>query len=270
MFGWILLAMARVGDAPSDAGLYLLMGAVLGWALLLLAAHFWFQMVLAHELSVVAHAVSSAGDPTSVRADGVCVAERRDGAVDHEFAFANVGASIYAMAGIAATAIFVAVTIATTGAPNGPSVAQCVLLAGFYVSLGVILVDLFADVWPGFTTEARVKRASRYYTQIFEQWRNYGVLAGFLTVLVGAPYAYSQELAPAAVLAFPVWIAGCLCFATFVNQVLHRRGIVATTLPLPVWVNVYSVTNPTWAHFFAVIHLVMALGLLVGISAVGI
>jgi hypothetical protein len=115
----------------------------------------------------------------------------------------------------------------------------------------VILVDLFEDVWPGFTTDARVKRASRYYVQIFEQWKNQGVLAGFLTVLIGAPLVYTRGEAPLAVMSFPIWIGSCL-------------------MSLPVWVNVYSLKHPLWANFFAVIHLVMAIALLVGIAVLGI
>ena len=59
-------------------------------------------------------------------------------------------------------------------------------------------------------------------------------------------------------------------FATFFNQVLHRNGVVESRLPLPVWVNEYSVSRPLWAQFFAVIHLVMAAALVVGIRVVGI
>ena len=59
-----------------------------------------------------------------------------------------------------------------------------------------------------------------------------------------------------------------LCFATFFNQVLNRSGIVDSRWPLPVYVNEYSVTRPLWAHFFTVIHVVMAAGLFAGLGAV--
>ena len=66
-------------------------------------------------------------------------------------------------------------------------------------------------------------------------------------------------------LVFPVWIGGCLVFAIFFNQVLYRNGWVQSRLPLPVWVNEYSATHPLWAHFFTVIHVVMAAGLVAGL-----
>ena len=267
MLAWVACGSLGAGDAAATAGLDY---AVTAMALVLIAAHLWFQTVLASELAAAAEGVLAGGELTTVSDDGVCIAERRESDGLLQFRSADLGVKIYLLAGIGSLGLFAVATISAGGVTGGPSVAQCVLLAGLYVSLGVILVDLFEDVWPGFTTDARVKRASRYYVQIFEQWKNQGVLAGFLTVLIGAPLVYSRGEAPLAVMSFPIWIGSCLMFATFFNQVLFPRGIVTSTLPLPVWVNVYSLKYPLWANFFAVIHLVMAIDLVVGIAVLGI
>ncbi len=264
LFGWTAIAVARLSEVEGDADPVLLTGAVLVIAVCLAAAHLWFQSVLATELAEAAVEEVADGPLTTIDDDGICIAERREYDGEMQFVSADLGVKIYLTAALAATAVFV---VATTSGVVG-SAPQCLLLAGFYVSLGVILVDLFEDVYPGFTTPERVERASRYYVQIFEQWRNHGVLLGFLTVLIGAPVVYSRGEAPVLVMSFLIWIGSCLCFATFFNQVLYPRGMVSTTLPLPVWVNVYSVTNPLWANFFAVIHLVMAACLIVGIGVV--
>jgi len=51
-------------------------------------------------------------------------------------------------------------------------------------------------------------------------------------------------------------------------QLLNRNGVVESRLPLPVYVNEYSATRPLWAHFFTVIHIVMAAGLFAGLMAI--
>ncbi len=260
MLVWLVLAVSRTAGASAAALL----------ALFLVGAHFWFQSVLAAELATVAERVAASGDLTTVSVDGVCIAERRRSDGTLRFHSAELGVKLYSFACIAALGVFVAAMVSALGRPSGPSVAQCVLLAGIYLSLGVFLVDLCADVLPGFTTDERVKRASRYYVQVFEDWKNLGVVAGFLTVLIGAPYVFSRGEAPFAVMSFPIWIGTCLCFATFFNQVLHRADMVKSRLPLPVWVNVYSLRYPLWAHFFAVIHVIMAIALVVGLLVLGI
>jgi hypothetical protein len=267
MLAWVGPAVARVAEADASIGLIV---GVIALALVLVAAHVWFQSVLAPELADAASVVEAAGDLTIVGDDGVCIAQRRESDGTLTFQSADLGVKIYSLAGIGSLVLFAAATMAAIGQPGGPSIAQCVLLAGLYVSLGVILVDLFEDVWPGFTTDHRVKRASRYYVQVFEEWKNQGVLAGFLAVLIGAPLVYTRGEAPMAVMSFPIWVGSCLCFATFFNQVLYPRGKVTSTLPLPVWVNVYSVKYPLWANFFAVIHVVMAVALVVGLAVLGI
>jgi hypothetical protein len=269
--GWTLLAVVRVSEAgESSAALLVPTGAAAVVMAGLIAAHLWFQSVLTAELSSAAERVAAGGDVTRVADDGVLVAQRREHDGTLAFAAAGRGVGIYVVAGIAVFAVFVTTTSSAVASAAGPSLAQCIVMAGLYASLGVILVDLCVDVWPGFTTAERVKRASRYYVQVFEQWKNQGVLVGFLTVLIGAPYVYARGEAPAAVMSFPIWIATCLTFATFFNQVLNRKGIVNSRLPLPVWVNEYSVRYPLWAQFFAVIHLVMVAALVVGIAVIGI
>jgi hypothetical protein len=266
ILGWVMWALSRGGDGISlvlTAGLVFL-------ALVLVAAHFWFRLFLAREVAAAAVEAGNSGDLTAVSDQGVCIAQRRESDGSLRFPRATVGARLYGAVGFASLGLFTAATMIATGRTPGPSIAQCVLLAGLYISLGVISVDLIEDVWPGFTTRKRLRRASRYYVQIFEEWKNQGVLVGFLIVLLGAPYVYSRGEAPLAVMSFPIWVGSCLCFATFFNQVLFPRGLVSSTLPLPVWVNVYSVKYPLWANFFAIIHLVMAIALLVGISVLGI
>jgi hypothetical protein len=264
---WVVCGVLGAGGADAIGGLDY---AVSAMVLVLIAAHLWFQTVLASELAAAAENVLSSGEVTSVSDEGVCIAEQRESDGVLRFGSADLGVKIYLLAGLGSLGLFALAIISVAGTTGGPSIIQCALLAGLYVSLGVILVDLFEDVWPGFTTDARVKRASRYYVQIFEQWKNQGVLAGFLTVLIGAPLVYTRGEAPLAVMSFPIWIGSCLMFATFFNQVLFPRGLVTSTLPLPVWVNVYSLKHPLWANFFAVIHLVMAIALLVGIAVLGI
>ncbi|QUR67753.1 hypothetical protein [Mycobacterium spongiae] len=256
--GWIGAAIVR-GQPPAWTA------AVAVAALGLVGVHMWQSGPLHRALAALVEATLRAGPVTTVSDDGTLVARRRspeDGPVlALDFAVWVLGGVLLACCGI-----FAGVALAGDRATFG----LAVLLGGFWLSLGVIGIDLFQDVWPGTTSRARLAQCSRYYVQVFEQWKNLGVLAGFGTVLIGAPIAYAAGRVGAAVLAFPVWIGVCLVLAIFVNQVLYRKGRVGSRLPLPVWVNEYSATRPLWAHFFTVIHAVMAAALLAGIAAINI
>ncbi|OOK70323.1 hypothetical protein BZL30_6388 [Mycobacterium kansasii] len=81
------------------------------------------------------------------------------------------------------------VSVALVADPS--SFGLAILVGGFWLSLGVIGIDLAQDVWPGTTSAARLAECSRYYVQVFEQWKNIGVLVGFGTVLIGAPIAWA-------------------------------------------------------------------------------
>ena len=254
-FGWIGAAVVR-GHAPAWT---VAVGAA---ALALAGVHVWLTGPLRKALAPLVEAILRAGPVTTVSEDGLFVARRRT--PEHTPVLA-VDSAVRALGCLllACIGLFVSVALVWDRASFG----LALLLGGFWLSLGVIGIDLVQDVWPGTTSEARLAQCSRYYVQIFEQWKNLGVLAGFGTVLIGAPIAWAAGRAPAPVLAFPLWIGACLAFAIFFNQVLHRNGWARSRLPLPVWVNEYSATRPLWAHFFTLIHAGMAAALLAGLVA---
>lgn len=268
---WMPVAFAQGAklSVSSSSAIALTVGTAVAIAGMV-AANRWLHTTLGPELAAAAAKVSEGGVVTREDTNGTIVALRRERepAGEPPLASAVGGVRLYAIVTAVAVVVFAAVSVALGAASSAARLMQCLLVAGFYSSLGVFFVDLIQDVWPGFTTKRRLARASRYYVQIFEQWVNYGVLISFLAVLIGAPLAWMRGYAPAAVISFPVWILGCLCFATFFNQVLNRYGIVESRLPLPVYVNEYSATRALWAHFFTVIHVVMAAGLFAGLVAV--
>ncbi|HEX2574301.1 MAG TPA: hypothetical protein VH877_32435 [Polyangia bacterium] len=265
--GWILVGLSRAwaSSLPSSVALGVSVTATL-LALSVLGAQVWLQTALAAELGDASARVVQGNPVTVVDAGGTLVARRRGPEPAWSLPSARRGVTIFLLATVAAAALFVGMMLALGAAGSAARSLQCLLLTGSWMSLGVIGVDLVEDVWPGFTSEAGLARASRYYSQIFEQWRNPVVLAAFLVVILGAPLAWTLGLVPASVTLFPVWIAGCICFTTLWNQVLLKNGVVASRLPLPAWVNEYSAARPLWAHFFAVIHTVMAICLIAGLG----
>ena len=161
--------------------------------------------------------------------------------------------------------VFLLIVQSLGGDVHAGLLVQQVVLCGLWLSFGVFIVDAILDVWFGAATPARMRRAYLYYVQIFEQWKNWGVLLAFFIVVVIAPAAYFSALVPAAAVAFAAWLGVCLLFATFWNQILYPAGSVTNKLPLPMVNNRYSATDPTWAYFFQAIHLVMAVSLGVGV-----
>lgn len=266
---WLVGASAWIAYAFMQASTVSVLGALAAAVVLgMIVAHFWTHVTLVPELGASVERIHAAGAVTTMADDGVLVAERREPDAQLALPAATRGVPIYVVGGAATFALFLAVASGLGAASSAARGVHCLLIAGFYVSLGVFFIDLILDVWPGFTTRARLERASRYYVQIFEQWVNWGVLVAFLTVMIVPVVGYARGWVPVAAIAFPVWIGGCICFATFFNQVLHRRGVVPSRLPLPVWVNEYSVSSPLWAHFFTIIHVVMAVALGAGLLAV--
>ncbi|KAA1251489.1 hypothetical protein F0Q45_03885 [Mycobacterium simiae] len=259
---WLLGGCGWIGWAG-------LQGGAPGWtvatgatAVVLAGFHFWLTGSLRRMLAPLVEAILRAGPVTTVSGDGLLVARRRtrEGtpALPIDWAVRTLGLVLLGCAGL-----FVSVALVADPSSFGLEI----LVGGFWLSLGVIGIDLAQDVWPGTTSPARLAECSRYYVQMFEQSKNVGILIGFATVLIGAPLAWATGRAAAPVLAFPLWIGACLVFAIFFNQVLYRKGWSRSRLPLPVSVNEYSATHPLWAHFFTLIHSVMAIALLVGLVA---
>ncbi len=266
---WLVAATAWVVYAFMQASAVSVLAVLVAAVVLgMVGAHCWMHATLASELAVSVARIRDAGALTTMADDGILVSERREPDAALALPAATRGATIYLVGAAASLALFLVVAVGLGAASWLARAAHCLLIAGFYVSLGVFFIDLIHDVWPGFTTRARLERASRYYVQIFEQWVNWGVLVAFLTVMIIPIVGYARGWVPVAAIAFPVWIGGCICFATFFNQVLHRGGLVPGRLPLPVWVNEYSAVSPLWAHFFTVIHVVMAVTLGGGLLAV--
>ena len=268
-FVWLVVAAVQAipteGRAPAAFALI----AVTALAATVTAAvHLWYQVTIGLELGATLARVEQGAPVTVEDADGMLVGERRAADESLTLRSARLGSRLYLIVTAVALSAFAAVAVELGAAASFARFLQCLLVAGFYCSIGVFFIDLIQDCWPGTTTKQRLEIASRYYVQVFEQWVNYGVLISFLIVLVGAPLAWGLGYAPVAVIAFPVWIAGCLCFATFFNQVLRPNGIVDSRLPLPVYVNEYSGVRPLWAHFFTVIHIVMWLALVAGLVSV--
>ena len=270
-FAWLVVAAVRgtgaAAGAPSPTG-FLLLATAASTALVTVAVHLWYQVTIGAELTAARERVEQGPSVTRENGAGLLVAKRREGDASLSLASAPRGTRLYLVVMALAVGAFVAVSVALGAFGSFARFLQCLLVAGFYCSIGVFFVDLIQDCWPGTTTKERLAIASRYYVQVFEQWVNYGVLISFLIVLVGAPLAWASGYVPFAAIMFPVWIASCLCFATFFNQVLRPRGVVESRLPLPVYVNEYSALRPLWAHFFTVIHIVMWLTLVVGLIAV--
>ncbi|KZS68554.1 hypothetical protein A4G29_09820 [Mycobacterium kansasii] len=261
---WLLAAFGWIGWAGVQGGAPGWTVAAGATALVLAGLHFWLTGSLRRMLAPLVGAILSAGPVTTVSEDGLFVARRRTRedtpALPIVWAVRTLAFVLLAVA-----MLFVGVALAA----DPSSFGLAILVGGFWLSLGVIGIDLAQDVWPGTTTHARLAECSRYYVQMFEQWKNIGVLVGFGIVTIGAPIAWATERAAAPVLAFPLWIGACLAFAVFFNQVLHRNGWSRSRVPLPVSVNQYSATHPLWAHFFTVIHVVMAVALLVGLEGLG-
>ncbi|ETZ98754.1 putative membrane protein [Mycobacterium kansasii 824] len=254
-FGWIGWAGVQ-GGAP---GCTVAAGAV---ALVLSGLHFWLTGSLRGMLAPLVGAILRAGPVTAVGEDGMLVSRRRT-REDIPVLPVDWAARTLALVLLADIGLFVSVALVA----DPSSFGLAILVGGFWLSLGVIGIDLAQDVWPGTTSAARLAECSRYYVQVFEQWKNIGVLVGFGTVLIGAPIAWAIGRAGAPVLAFPLWTGACLVFAISFNKVLQRIGWNRSRVPLPVSVNEYSATHPLWAHSFTLIHLVMALALLAGLVA---
>ncbi|WP_139829639.1 hypothetical protein [Mycobacterium gastri] len=259
---WLLAAFGWIGWAA-------VRGAALGWtvaagaaAMALAGLHFWLTGPLRRILAPWVGAILRAGPVTTVNEDGLLVARRR---TREDIPALPPDWAVRTLAFVLLACAVLFFSVALVAEPS--SFGLAVLVGGFWLSLGVIWFDLAQDVWPGTTSEARLAECSRYYVQMFEQWKNIGVLVGFGTVLIGAPIAWATGRAAAPVLAFPLWIGACLAYAVFHNQVLYRNGGSRSRVPLPVSVNQYSATHPLWAHFFTVIHSVMAIALLVGLVA---
>lgn len=259
---WLLAAFGWIGWAGVQGGAPGWTVAAGAAALVLAGLHFWLTGSLRRMLAPLVGAILRTGPVTTVSEDGLLVACRRTRedtpVLPINWAVRTLGLVLLGCIGLFVSAALVA---------DPSSVGLAILVGGFWFSLGVIGIDLAQDVWPGTTSPARLAECSRYYVQMFEQWKNIGVLIGFGTVLIGAPIAWATGRVAAPVLAFPLWIGACLAFAIFFNRVLHRKGWSPSRLPLPVSVNEYSATHPLWAHFFTVIHSVMAVALLAGLVA---
>ena len=220
-------------------------------------------------------AISRSMDPlgslrvAEIDASGNFQAELQD--VDPRATLGQAGiASAFYAALTALVAALLILIMAVSGAfTHWTILLDQILRVGLWMSLGVIGVDLFMDVWPGTATPTRLRRAYLYYVRIFEYSRNIAVLIAFATVLLLAPVAYFLGVAPLAVVSFPVWIASCIVFATWWNRRLYPSGRVTSTLPLPVSRNVYSGQNPRWAYFFTSIHVVMVVSLVAEIMSLG-
>ncbi|KZS84696.1 hypothetical protein B4U45_10285 [Mycobacterium persicum] len=254
-FGWIGWAAVQ-GGAP---GWTVAAGAA---ALVLSGHHFWLTGSLRRMLAPMVEAILRAGPVTTVSEDGLFVARRR---TREDTPALPIVWAVRALAFVLLACIVLFLGVALAADPS--SFGLAILVGGFWLSLGVIGIDLAQDVWPGTTTYARLAECSRYYVQMFEQWKNIGVLVGFGIVLIGAPIAWAIGRAGAPVLAFPLWTGACLVVAISFNKVLHRIGWSRSRVPLPVSVNQYSATHPLWAHSFTLIHVVMAVALLAGLVA---
>lgn len=230
----------------------------------------WLHAGVTPRLRAVSRSMDLLGNLRVVQIDasGNFRAEHQD--VDPRAALGQAG-TVWAVY-VALTGLVVALLIlimAVSGAFTQFTILlDQILRIGLWMSLGVIGVDLFMDVWPGTATATRLRRAYLYYVRIFEYGRNIAVLIAFATVLLLAPIAYFLGVAPLAVVSFPVWIASCIVFATWWNRRVYPSRRVASTLPLPIARNVYSAQNPTWAYFFTCIHVVMVLCLAAGIMSI--
>lgn len=259
---WLLVACGWIGVAVGQGQAWMWTVATAALALTVLGVHVWQAGSLHRVLDTSVEATRRAGPVTMVNDDGMFVALRRTGE-GAPAPVAGLTVGVHGCVLLASVGVFVGVALTADRSLFGVAV----LVGGFWLSLGVIGIDLVQDVWPGTTSRVRLGQCFRYYVQIFEQWRNMAVLAGFAIVLIGAPIAWATGHAAAAVLAFPLWIGSCVVFALFVNQVLQRKSWGHGRLPLPMWVNEYSATRPFWAHFLAVIHTGMAVALLAGLVA---
>ncbi len=141
------------------------------------------------------------------------------------------------------------------------------VLAGLWLSLQVLVMDLAMDTWPGRATIPRLRRTYIYYVQVFEQWVIPAILVGLMIVMVVGPLASLKAYVPATVASFAVWNVLCVLFAVGWNKLLYDKGRVATALPFPMQVNRYSASHPAWAYFVTIIHIGMALCLALSIVA---
>lgn len=259
---WLLAALGWIGWAAVQGGApgwTVAAGAV---ALVWSGFHYWLTGSLRGTLAPLVGAILRAGPVTAMSEDGLLVARRR---TREDIPVLPIDWAVRTLAFVLLADIGLFVSVALVADPS--SFGRAVLVGGFWLSLGVIGIDLAQDVWPGTTSAARLAECSRYYVQMFEQWKNIGVLVGFGTVLIGAPIAWAIGRAGAPVLAFPLWTGACIVVAIAFNKVLHRIGWSRSRVPLPVSVNEYSATDPLWAHSFTVIHVVMAVALLAGLVA---
>lgn len=258
------LPAAKLGTVVGGYGLGL---AVAMLFVLISAAQIWIHVGVAPRLRSIAGNVEplGAGDVVQVDPSGNLRAERRD--VDQRAALREAGLSsaLYAVLTGLVVALLILIMVASGAFSDGTLLLKQLLVVGLWMSLGVIAVDLFMDVWPPTATPTRLRRAYLYYFRVFEYSLNVAVLLALATVLLLAPVAYFFGWAPLPVVSFPAWIATCIAFATWWNRRLYPAGRVASTLPLPAARNVYSAKNPTWAYFFTGIHVVMILCLAAGI-----
>ena len=139
------------------------------------------------------------------------------------------------------------------------------VLAGLWLSLQVLVMDLSMDTWPGAATIPRLRRTTIYYVQVFEQWVIPAILVGLIIVMVLGPVASFKAYVPGAVASFAVWGVLCILFAAGWNKLLYDKGRVPTALPFPMQVNRYSANHPAWAYFVTIIHIGMVLCLALGI-----
>ena len=141
------------------------------------------------------------------------------------------------------------------------------VLAGFWLSLQVLVMDLAMDTCPGRATIPRLRRTYIYYVQVFEQWVIPAILVGLMIVMVVGSLASLKAYVPATVASFAVWSVLCVHFAIGWNKLLYDKDRVPTALPFPMQVSRYSASHPTWAYFVTIIHIGMALCLASSIVA---
>lgn len=266
---WLALGpspTAELGTVVDGRSLRLAVATLLG---LVSVGQAWLHVGVTPRLRTICRSMDPLGNirVAEIDASGNFRAELED--VDPRAALGQAGTASASYAALTALVVALLILImAASGAfTRWTILLDQILRIGLWMSLGVIGVDLFMDVWPGTATPTRLRRAYLYYVRIFEYSRNIAVLIAFATVLLLAPVAYFLGVAPLAVVSFPVWIASCIVFATWWNRRLYPAGRVTSTLPLPVARNVYSAQNPTWAYFFTSIHVVMLLCLAAGIMS---
>jgi len=260
--GWIALAIAEEGGSAD--WLTLCCG---GAVLASMAALIWERTVLAKAVAIAAaqvRSVGEGGDVLSINEKGAFIGLQRSPGESPAVRSTGVFWGFAVLTAVVLT-LFIAAAVRLGAHQSAERLVQCLLIAAVYFSAGIISVDLSQDVWPGFVSQVALRRSFLWYVLVFEQWRNWIIVAALMAVVAVAPAAYGLNYVSSGFLAFPIWFLACVVVANIHNQILRPMGKVTRRLPLPVMKNEYSAKDPVWALFLTVVHVVMLLGLVAAI-----